>query len=50
MEGKSECVVKSFHVTGTVKKPECTRSYDLQREIRDIMKDIFGPDHYHEVC
>ncbi len=39
------CVVKSFQVTGILKKPDCTRSDALQVDIELLMKDVFGPDH-----
>lgn len=32
-------------MTGIVKKPECTRSDVSQREIQELMEDVFGPDH-----
>ena len=38
-------IKKSFEVTGIVKKPDCTRSDALYKEIQDVMVDVFGPDH-----
>ena len=38
-------IEKSFQVTGIVKKPDCTRSDALYKEIQEVMIDIFGPDH-----
>ena len=45
VERNSQGVVKSFQVTGIVKKPECTRSDALQREIQLLIKDVFGLHH-----
>ncbi len=45
VESNSQGVVKSFQVTGILKKPDCTRSDALQGDIELLMKDVFGPDH-----
>ncbi len=45
VELNSQGVVKSFQVTGILKKPDCTRSDPLQGDIELLMKDVFGPDH-----
>ena len=45
IEQNTSIIEKSFEVTGIVKKPDCTRSDALYKEIQDVMADVFGPGH-----